>query len=333
MQIVDTVPDGRPRVLGPSLALDLDWAVHAASSEYLREIHPVLRRTYEGDPALAARVGGFWADGISCLPEMDVLAHHARALEVTELDELLTAVESGLRTIAPETLGLASETPADRDAIIARLGTLKSSKTRRVAWRTLLGEVWEHVDAWWRAEGVPGVERAGAQMRADLDRGGEWRTLVTSGCEVFRSHIPSIEQRLRVGQTELLLAPSALFGRGLYLDLPGTVLVGYGAGRDGGDARARTEQMARRLRALSDPTRLAILDHLGRGASSVTELARAFGLSQPTVSAHVKHLREAGLVSAERRGTRLEVAVDRDALAALGGEIGNLLAPAGTEAQ
>jgi ArsR family transcriptional regulator len=103
------------------------------------------------------------------------------------------------------------------------------------------------------------------------------------------------------------------------------VLVGYGTGRDGPDARARTEQMARRLRALSDPTRLAILDHLGRGASSVTEIARAFGLSQPTVSTHVKHLREAGLVSAERRGTRLEVAVDREAVAALGGELGELV--------
>jgi ArsR family transcriptional regulator len=59
----------------------------------------------------------------------------------------------------------------------------------------------------------------------------------------------------------------------------------------------------------------------------VGEIARAFSLAQPTVSAHVKQLREAGLVAAERRGARLEISADRAALAELAGELTGLLGP------
>jgi len=57
------------------------------------------------------------------------------------------------------------------------------------------------------------------------------------------------------------------------------------------------------FKALSDPTRLRIL----RAISDVKELCEcnivpAFGLSQPTISYHLKVLREAGLVRSERRG-------------------------------
>ena len=47
---------------------------------------------------------------------------------------------------------------------------------------------------------------------------------------------------------------------------------------------------------LADPTRLAILMSLARQPASVTEIAGKFKLSQPTVSAHVQLLREAGVV-------------------------------------
>ena len=123
----------------------------------------------------------------------------------------------------------------------------------------------------------------------------------------------------------LLLAPCALFGRGLYLDLPGCVLIGFAGADPGAAARARTLPVVRRLRALSDPTRLAIFDHLATGPSSVGDLAQAFSLAQPTVSTHVKHLREAGLVMAERQGTRMEISVDRAASRELASELATLL--------
>ncbi len=57
------------------------------------------------------------------------------------------------------------------------------------------------------------------------------------------------------------------------------------------------------FKALSDETRLAILKAIsGMGELCECNIVPAFGLSQPTISYHLKVLREAGLVQSERRG-------------------------------
>lgn len=64
------------------------------------------------------------------------------------------------------------------------------------------------------------------------------------------------------------------------------------------------EHLSVRFKALSDPTRLAIVNRLAsKGDTCVCELD-SLGLSQPTISHHLKVLREAGLIEvAYRRGT------------------------------
>jgi ArsR family transcriptional regulator len=58
------------------------------------------------------------------------------------------------------------------------------------------------------------------------------------------------------------------------------------------------------FKALADPTRVAIVNRLSSAESvCVCELTAAFELSQPTVSHHLRILREAGLVESDRRGT------------------------------
>jgi DNA-binding transcriptional ArsR family regulator len=56
--------------------------------------------------------------------------------------------------------------------------------------------------------------------------------------------------------------------------------------------------------ALADPTRRAMLARLARGAADVSELAAPFGLSQPTISKHLKVLERAGLVARGREAQR-----------------------------
>ncbi len=56
------------------------------------------------------------------------------------------------------------------------------------------------------------------------------------------------------------------------------------------------------FRALMDPTRRAILEHLRRGASPVHEIARRFDMSRPAVSKHLAVLRRARLVIDHREG-------------------------------
>jgi ArsR family transcriptional regulator len=55
--------------------------------------------------------------------------------------------------------------------------------------------------------------------------------------------------------------------------------------------------------ALSDPTRIFILYALNESSLNVTELTNELGLPQPTISRHLKVLRERGLVITERQGT------------------------------
>lgn len=56
--------------------------------------------------------------------------------------------------------------------------------------------------------------------------------------------------------------------------------------------------------ALGDPTRRAILARLALGEATVSELARPFALSQPTISKHLKVLESAGLIEADRDAQR-----------------------------
>jgi ArsR family transcriptional regulator, arsenate/arsenite/antimonite-responsive transcriptional repressor len=65
------------------------------------------------------------------------------------------------------------------------------------------------------------------------------------------------------------------------------------------------EELARRLKALADPARLRLLSMLlaAEGCEACTcDLTGPLGLSQPTVSHHLKTLVESGLVVGERRG-------------------------------
>ncbi|WP_404713568.1 ArsR/SmtB family transcription factor [Sphingomonas sp. MMS24-J13] len=70
------------------------------------------------------------------------------------------------------------------------------------------------------------------------------------------------------------------------------------------------ESLDRAFAALGDPTRRAILARLALGEASVSELAKPFGFSQPTISRHLKVLEQAGLIEggrdAQRRPRRLQ---------------------------
>ena len=56
--------------------------------------------------------------------------------------------------------------------------------------------------------------------------------------------------------------------------------------------------------ALADPTRRAVLERLGRGPATVSELAEPFAISVTGMKKHVRVLEEAGLVSSEKVGRR-----------------------------
>lgn len=81
---------------------------------------------------------------------------------------------------------------------------------------------------------------------------------------------------------------------------------------------AAAERVATSFKALADPTRVAIVNRLAQAEETcVCDLTAAFDLAQPTISHHLKVLREAGLVASTRRGTWAYYRVERAALAQL----------------
>jgi DNA-binding transcriptional ArsR family regulator len=66
--------------------------------------------------------------------------------------------------------------------------------------------------------------------------------------------------------------------------------------------------------ALGDPTRRAIFERLRSGPLAVVEIADELPVSRPAVSQHLRVLKEAGLVSERREGTRRFYRVDPDGL-------------------
>lgn len=86
--------------------------------------------------------------------------------------------------------------------------------------------------------------------------------------------------------------------------------------RDPSVDRDHAQRLADVAKALSDPTRLQIVDVLRRhaGQTCVCDLEPLFDISQPALSKHLKKLRDAGLIGVERRGVWAYYYVDPEAL-------------------
>jgi DNA-binding transcriptional ArsR family regulator len=303
----------RTLVSAPSLACDLAWILSVAVRPEWRPNFPLVAEQLAGREELAERVRTFWSDtsvGICCT-EMQVLAHHAGALGETSPGALWDALKGALSTV-PTDIGLESESPEERRIFLHRLERLKDSPSLFRSYLDLLREVWEPVDEIWQPS-VPLLEEAGQTVVSEIEGGRPLADLVGAGCESFNSRLAEITARIDSGYP-LLVVPCLFFGKSLYLEFPGLTLIGSGFHRSDVAARTRTEALARRLKTVADPTRLALLHYLAGTPSTVGDLAAVFRLAQPTVSMHMKSLRESGLVRSERKGGRLQLSADSSAV-------------------
>jgi ArsR family transcriptional regulator len=96
-------------------------------------------------------------------------------------------------------------------------------------------------------------------------------------------------------------------------------------------ARGDAEELAAAFRAVADPARLRLLSLIAAqpdAEACVCHLVKPLGLSQPTVSHHLKVLHDAGLLARERRGSWIYYRIVPEQLAALRDA---LAVPAGVE--
>jgi DNA-binding transcriptional ArsR family regulator len=317
-----------PRVtVRPSAPVELCWALHAGLKEDFRQAHPVLGALYDDHPDLLERAASFWDDdaspGLGFL-ELLVLAHAGDELFALDLGGLFSKLDA-LASKPHPPLALASESTGDRRIVLARLARLRRSARVRRDYATLLETVWGVIGPTWQRDGRRDVETVCADKRDQLARGAQWPELTRLECD-----IGDLLPRLVAGVSpdgELAVVPAAFTHKSMLFDLPGLVVVGVRADVSGAESRARTQSLARRLKTLADPTRLGIVDLLVQGPSTVSELARHFGIAQPTASNHVKLLRDAGLVTDVRVGTRRQLSVDSATLEELLDHLRTMLSP------
>ncbi len=89
-------------------------------------------------------------------------------------------------------------------------------------------------------------------------------------------------------------------------------------------AQAEREALAAKFRALADPARVAIVNRLASAPEvCVCDLTATLDLAQPTVSHHLRVLRDAGLVESTRRGTWAFYRLVPGAIAALRDTLGS----------
>ena len=87
----------------------------------------------------------------------------------------------------------------------------------------------------------------------------------------------------------------------------------------------KTDRLAKIFKALGHPTRIKIVEHLNEIDSCICgEIVEIFPFSQSTISQHLKHLRESGIVCGEIEGPKTYFCVDKAVLHEIKHFINNL---------
>jgi DNA-binding transcriptional ArsR family regulator len=290
-----------PIEVRPSAALELMWIFHGCEASHTLEGPLSTLEAMRAERGEALRK--FWDDGVRGFSELVVLAERSGTLFDLDLDRFFAQLDEAATSPRPAP-SLLSETPFERRALEARLDRLRREPDVRAAYREMLESVWSTARDEWETMGKPAVVEAAEEWKNRLDRGDPYRSLLERP-RIWpgRSELEEIADAA-AAEGRMVMSPGWFFGVVHLVEMDGTVLLGRRL-RSSDEAVTRrhiSAAVAAKMRALADPTRLAILMWLASHPSSITDVARQFKLSQPTVSSHVQILREADLIEERQSG-------------------------------
>lgn len=299
--------------VAPSAAFELMWALHfaAANHEHDEAFDPLetLRRRF------GRELKDLRTDGITQYStELIVLADRAGTLMDLDLDRFFSRVDEVASASAP-TPSLLSETAAEQKVVVERLRDLRDDKALRARYIKLLATIWQELEPDWNRNGRAAVLAEAERWRRTLEDGRQGYMGII-GLDRLWPGRPELDDLVAsaAAQGRLVLNPSWFGGKVHIVELDGTVHVGRRTRIVDFDCRKVATEVSTSIKALADPTRLTILLRLARSPASVTGLARELKLSQPTVSAHVQVLREAGLLEERANGRSAELSASEQAL-------------------
>lgn len=302
-----------------SAAFELMWLMHNAAADH------VLGGSYTSQERIRNRYGeeikAFWDDGIRGSTDVVVLAQRAGALFDLDLAGFFGRFDQAADDPAPVP-ALLSETVQEREAFGERLRRLAADGSLRARYLALLKAVWSEVQPEWDSTGRAAVVAESGRWRQRLQDGAGFRDVLERR-QIWKGR-PSFEDLADASAEDgrLVLSPGWFYGDIHVVELDGTLYLGHGIqAPDAGELRrAVATHVSSGLKALADPTRVAILMWLAREPASVTEIARQFKLAQPTVSAHVQVLREAGLLEERITGRSARLSTSEEAVRRFFGE-------------
>jgi ArsR family transcriptional regulator len=263
---------------------------------------------------LHRRLLGFWdSPGYHAWDELLLVAHHNGTLLDEDIGRFFERLPVSLteRIDVPD---LPTETPDVRPIVVARLEKLRTDATARAAYVTLLEDAWAVFEQLWESEGRARALEMAHTLRIQNLTLDALRHLLPGVTMLRREEYESTLQNA-IDNDELVIVPLFLAADGQCIfELPGVLYIGAGveSGRKVERKREQAEKAATRLKVLSDPTRVSMVMQLMHHPSTITDLANYFELSQPTVSVHMKVLREAGLVDSAKMANQTRYRVEPD---------------------
>lgn len=260
----------------------------------------------------------FWDDGEGCGEELIILAQRSGVFDTASFDELIAAI--GERPALGPPPRLASESSAMRTLLARRLDLLRRSAKRRASYVEMLGQLWDGFRDTWEGRGERSAEHAALRYRTRLDAGVPWPDLAPNA--KVDSFMPGFLDQVGY-DIPVTLVPALTFGRMFVFDIDDAVVVAVPVAPP--TSERGTEELSRQLKALAHPARLAMIRDLTLRPRSVGELAHAFDLAQPTVTNHVKSLRDAGLLRNEDGPGRRPLRVDTDTVRSVLNELSTLV--------
>lgn len=187
---------------------------------------------------------------------------------------------------------------------------------------SLLRRLWAALEPEWEARGEAAVREACAAFEEKFAASRDVLAALPPHHFVqFEAQVQKIRESLEQGRVRVVPLYFAAAG-GFNFNLQAGHFIGFGLQSEDLFERAasRVGDLAARAKAFSDPTRLLLLSLISRFEKftlTVGDLARQLGVSQPTVSGHLKVLREAGLLTLEKQGNKSYYHLDGEALRGL----------------
>ena len=306
------------RAVSPSASSELAWLLNLltqtaryaepALAELESSLLPGISRLRK---PIKERLSAMWNDELAGCPELMYAAHEADCVLDDSLNRLFAWLADRPTKSSPDHAMLTEPEP-DRLAIAGRLRKLRESARARDAYRSVLVEVWHLASSAWERHGRAVVAQACDAWKLKLNSGVAIEELVPPRHPLTYADRLGFDD-LFTHRAEFALSPLYFcMSGGHVIDLDDYVSIAVPASdllpvRKVRDAAFVSD----RLRILAEPSRVQILIHLLSAPSGVMDLARSLRMSQPTVSGHLKILREAGLIQPRRFGTRTVMVASR----------------------